>query len=250
MNPSDSTEATRVSLTEMGIWGRCLRVQLGDQHEEVWIQIIGDRTEALERGHEAMQKKLLDFRQGSERAEALTEALMLAPQPDLIAMVLEAERSQVDSRLRREIPDPVTPRRDAAAGERAEDFARRAEDHQVRCAAQAEVRAGRLEQLLAARREELLARPREELVELARPRRIDVECWNAFARTCDDWVLLRAVRRAEDRERPYFQQIAEVQALHPEVKEQLRRAYRELEPPEGDALPKASAAIPDSDSTT
>jgi len=253
MNPSDvsdATDSTRVSLTEMGIWGRRLTVQLGDQHEEVWIQIIGDRTEALERGHEAMQRKLLDFRPGTERAEALTEALMLAPRPDLIAMVLEAERSQMDSRLRREIPDPVTPRRDAAAGERAEDFARRAEDHRGRCAAQAEARAARLEQLLAARREELLALPREELVELARPRRIDVECWNAFARTCDDWVLLRGVHRAEDHDQPYFQQIADVQALHPEVKEQLRRGYRELEPPEGDALPKASAATPDSDSTT
>jgi hypothetical protein len=253
MNSTDATEAgeaTRVSLTEMGLWGRRLTVQLGDQQEEVWMQIIGDRTEALERGHEAMQRKLLEFRPGSERGEALTEALMLAPQPDLIAMVLEAERSQMQSRLRREIPDPVTPRRDAAAGERPEDFARRAEEHRGRCAEQAEARAARLEQLLAARREELLARPREELVELARPRRIDVECWNAFARTCDDWVLLRAVRRAEDHEQPYFQQIAEVQALHPEVKEQLRRGYRELEHPEGDALPKFSAATPDSDSTT
>ena len=92
--------------------------------------------------------------------------------------------------------------------------------------------------------------PREELVELARPRRINIECWNAFARTCDDWVVLRAVRRAEDHGQPYFDDIAEVQALHPAVKDQLRRAYRELEPAAGEALPKSSAACPSSDSTT
>jgi hypothetical protein len=54
------------------------------------------------------------------------------------------------------------------------------------------------------------------------------------------------VRRADDHEQPYFEDIAEVQALHPGVKEQLRRAYRELEPGEGDDLPKPSAAGPTS----
>jgi hypothetical protein len=41
-----------------------------------------------------------------------------------------------------------------------------------------------------------------------------------------------------------------VQALHPTVKDQLRRAYRALEPHEADALPKSSAASPSSASTT
>jgi hypothetical protein len=75
---------------------------------------------------------------------------------------------------------------------------------------------------------------------------VDIECWNAFARTCDDWVLLRAVRRADDHDAAYFNDIAQVQALHPAVKEQLRRAYRELEQAEGDDLPKPSAAGPTS----
>lgn len=100
--------------------------------------------------------------------------------------------------------------------------------------------------MVAARREELKAMPREELVELARPRRIDIECWNEFARTCDDWVLLRAVRRVEDHDESYFKDISEVRGLHPSVKERLRRSYRELEPEEGDELPKSSARSPSS----
>ena len=246
----NETAPNRLDLTQMGIWGKEVRIEFGDHYEDICIQTIGDRTEALERGHEAMQRKLLEFHTGSERGEALTEALMLAPTSDLAELVLEGERPQIQSRLRREMPDPVTPRQDRAAAEKDEDFARRVAEHHQKCAELAAARAQRLEEMLPARREELLALPREELVALARPRRIDIECWNAFARTCDDWVLLRAVRHADDHQQPYFQDIREVQGLHPAVKDQLRLVYRELEPPEGDTLPKPSAATPASGSTT
>jgi len=228
----------RVDLTQLGIWGKLARVELGGRYEEVWVQTIGDRTEPMERGHEAMQRKLLEFRPGSERAEALLQALLLAPPADLVELILEGERPHMEARLRREMPDPVAPRQDQPAGESDADFARRVQEHQVRCRELAQQRRGKLDELLAARREELMELGQQELAELARPRRVDVECWNAFARACDDWVLLRAVRRAEDHQQAYFQSIEQVQALHPAVKDQLRRAYRELEPPEGDALPK------------
>jgi len=215
----------RVDLSELGVWGKHVRVELCDRYEEVWVQTIGDRTEALERGHEAMQRKLLEFR-------------------------AEGERSQVQSRLRRETPDPVAPRLDASAGETREQLAHRMAAHEEQCRRRSVERAARVEELEKARREELLALPREKLADLALPRRIDIECWNAFARTCDDWVLLRAVRRADDHERPYFGDIAQVQKLHPAVKEQLRRAYAELEPAEGEMLPKDFAPMRGSDSTT
>lgn len=240
---------TRLDLTQMGVWGKQVRIEFGDRYEEVWIQTIGDRTEALERGHQAMQQKLLEFRPGTERFDATSEALKLAPLADVAEIVLRAERPAVEARVRRELRDPVTPRCDRAAGESAEDFARRMAAHQERCEELARERCRRLSALLDERREELLAMSREDLAQLARPHRIDVECWNAFARTCDDWVLLRAVRRADGRDRPYFGDIAQVQALHPEVKRQLRRAYRELEPAEGEALPKSSADAPSSAST-
>ena len=233
------SECTRVDLTEMGVWGKQVRVALGDRYEEVWLQTIGDRTEALERGHEAMQKKLLEFRAGSERAEALAEALKLAPVEDVVALALAAERSRMEARVRREIPDPVRPRQDRAAGESDEDFARRMAAHDEGCKEGAEKRRARVAEMAAARRDELKAMPREELAEVARPRRVDVECWNEFARVCDEWVLLRGVRRADDHERQYFEDISAVRMLHPTVKEQLRRAYRELEPGGGDELPKA-----------
>jgi hypothetical protein len=236
------TSAKQMDLRAMGVWGKQVRIEFGDGYEEVWLQTIGDRTEALERGHEAMQRKLLEFRPGSERAEALKHALMLAPPEEVGELALAAERPQLESGLRRELPDPVRPRQDRAASETDEAFARRSAEHEARCAELAAQRAGRLEEALDARRRELLALPREELAEKAFPRRVDIECWNGFARTCDDWVLLRAVRRAGDYEQPYFNDIAEVQALHPAVKEQLRRAYREIEPSEGDELPKPSAA--------
>jgi hypothetical protein len=232
----------RTDLTQLGIWGRLVRVEVGGRYEEVWVQTIGDRTEAIERGHEAMQRKLLEFRPGGERFEALTQALLLAPAADLVELALEAERPQLEARLRRELPHPVRPRQDRAAGERQEEFARRVEEHRARCQELALRRGERLQEMIAARRSELAALEQKQLVELARPRRIDVECWNAFARACDDWVLLRAVRRADDHARPYFQSVAQVQALHPAVKEQLRRAYREVDPPEAEALPKASAS--------
>jgi len=240
----------RVDLSELGVWGKRVRVELCDRYEEVWVQTIGDRTEALERGHEAMQRKLLEFRAEGERRRALKQALLLAPPRDLAGLVLEGERSQVQSRLRRETPDPVAPRLDASAGETREQFAHRMAAHEEQCRRRSVERAARVEELEKARREELLALPREKLADLALPRRIDIECWNAFARTCDDWVLLRAVRRADDHERPYFGDIAQVQKLHPAVKEQLRRAYAELEPAEGEMLPKAFAPMRGSDSTT
>ena len=232
-------ESRRVDLGQMGVWGREVRVEFGDRYEEVWLQTIGDRTEALERGHEAMQSKLLKFRPGSERSEALTEALRLAPAEDVVELALAAERPRVEARLRREMPEPVKPRRDQAARETERGLARRLEEHEQRCREVAAARAARMEESLRSRREELLGMPREELVELARPRRIDIECWNAFARTCDDWVLLGAVRRAEEHGQSYFRDISEVEALHPAVKEQLRTAYRELEPREGDEFPKS-----------
>ena len=230
----------------MGVWGKPVRIEFQGRYEEVWLQTVGDRTEALERGHEAMQQKLLEFRGGSARAQALAEALKLAPPEDVVELVLRAERPQVEARLRRELPDPVTPRRDRAAKESEEDFAQRIAAHRERCQELALERRRKVDELVEKRRAEVLAMPREELAELARPHRIDIECWNAFARTCDDWVLLRAVRRAEDHDRPYFNDIAEVRAMHPVVKEQLRRDYRELEPAEEEALPKPSAAAPSS----
>jgi hypothetical protein len=231
-------ECMRVELTEMGVWGKPVRVELAGRYEEVWLQTIGDRTEALERGHEAMQQKLLEFRPGSERAAALREALMLAPVGDVVELALAAERSRLEGEVNRERPEPVRPRRDRAAGESEAAFAARAAEHEHRCQEVELTRRARLEERLEERRRELRAMAREELAELARPRRIDIECWNEFARTCDDWVLLRAVRRVENHEEAYFADIAEVRGLHVVVKEQLRRAYRELEPEEGDELPK------------
>ena len=246
----DESRAEQVDLRQMGVWGGPVRVQLADRYEDVWIQTVGDRTEALERGHDAMQQKLLEFRPGGERAAAITEALKLAPRSDVVDLVLGAERPALEARGRRELPDPVTPRRDRAAWESEDDFARRKAAHEHRCQELSCERLKRVAQLLDERGAELLAMSLEELVELARPRRIDIECWNAFARTCDDWVLLRAVRCAEDHDRPYLDGISEVQALHPAVKDQLRRAYRALEPQEADTLPKSSAAAPSSASTT
>jgi hypothetical protein len=234
----DNTDVKQMDLRAMGVWGKQTRVEFGDRYEEVWLQTMGDRTEALERGHEAMQRKLLEFRPGSERAEALKQALMLAPPEDVGGLALAAERSEIEARLRRESPDPVRPRQDRAAGESDEAFARRRAEHDLRCREIGLERTAKLEEMLGARRRELMGLPREELAEKAFPRRVDVECWNAFARSCDDWVLLRAVRRADDHETAYFEDIAEVQALHPAVKEQLRSAYRELEPAEGNDLPK------------
>jgi hypothetical protein len=228
-----------MDLTQMESWGRDFRVEFGGQCEEVWLQTIGDRTEALERGHEAMQRTLLEFRAGSERAEAMKQALLLAPVEEVQELALAAERPNLEARLQRELPDPVRPRQDRSAGETAAAFAQRMAGHEETCAQLRTQRAERLMEKLEARRSELRELPREELAELALPRRIDVECWQVFTRTADDWVLLRAVRRREDHEQPYFADISQVKQLHPAVKEQLRRAYRELEPPEGDELPKS-----------
>ncbi len=222
----------------MGVWGKAVRIEFGERSEEVWLQTVGDRTEALERGHEAMQRKLLEFRPGSERAEAMRNALMLAPAEDVAELALAAERSQLESRVSRELPMPVRPRQDRAAGESEEAFARRETEHEVRCQEIALQKRARVEEMAGARRRELAALPREELAAKAFPHRVDIECWNAFARACDDWVLFRAVRRIEDHAQPYFGDIAEVQALHVVVKEQLRAAYRALEPEGADELPK------------
>jgi len=229
----------RMDLRAMGLWGAAVRVEFARGYEEVWVQTIANRTEALERGHEAMQRKLLEYREGGERREALRAALLLAPAEELVSMALEAERAGREARVRRELPDPVAPRQDRAAGESDQEFAERVAAYELDCDRLELERRAVLEERREERRRELCALPKEQLAVLAEPRRIDLECWNAFAQACDDWVLLRAVRRAENHEEQYFSCLAEVRALHPEVKEQLRRAYRELEPAEGNAFPKA-----------
>jgi len=237
-------ERTRVNLNELGVWGKAVRVEVGGRYEEVWVQTVGDRAEAMEQGHEAMQRKLLEFRPGGERDQALREALALLPVEDLVELVLEGERGKMQARVRQETRDPVRPRQDKEAGEGGRQFIARLSRYQEQCAEMEGERGARLEELMKERRAELLGMAKEQVVELARPRRIDIECWNAFARTCDDWILLRAVRSAEDHSQQYFQEVEEVRALHPLVKEQLRAAYREVDPPEREALPKASASTP------
>jgi hypothetical protein len=228
-----------MDLTQMGIWGRAFTVEYAGEREEVWLQTIGDRTEALERGHEAMQQTLLEFRPGSERAEAMRHALTLAPVEEVLELALAAERPNLEARLRRELPDPVRPRQDSSAGETAATFAQRKAQFEESCEQLKAQRAERLMERLETRQKELCELPREDLTALALPRRIDVECWHVFTRMADDWVLLRAIRRSSEREQPYFTDITQVQQLHPVVKEQLRRAYRELESPEGYELPKS-----------
>lgn len=239
-------ELRHLHLSEMGIWGKAVRIRFGGGYEDVWLQTIGDRSEAIERGQEAMQRKLLEFRPGGERVAALMEGLKLAPPADLVGLVLEGERPRMQAQVYREMRDPIAPRRDRVAGEGRAAYEARATEHRRRREEVVEARQEQLAARVKARREALLALPREELAELALPRRIDVECWNAFAWSCDDWVLFRAVRRADDHAEQYFSEIAEVQGLRPEVKGQLRESYRELEAGQGDELPKCSAATPSS----
>lgn len=233
------SDLMRMDLRALGRWGQPVRVALADGYEEVWLQTLADRSEALERGHEAMQRKLLEYREGGERREALRAALLLAPAEELIEMALDAERLGLGARLRRERPDPVAPRQDRAAGESDADFAKRTGAYEAECVRRDQERRAAAQERRAERRRELGDLPKPQLAALAEPRRIDMECWNAFALACDDWVLLRAVRRAENHEEPYFAGVAEVRALHPEVREQLRRAYRALEPAAEEALPEA-----------
>lgn len=235
-------ETARVNLSELGVWGKGVRVEVAGRYEEVWVQTVGDRTEAMERGHEAMQRKLLEFKPGSERDQALREALALLPDEDLTELVVEGERARMAARAGRELPDPVQPRQDKQAGESGQQFIARLTGYRDACAERERERRARLEEMMSARRGELLAMAKGKLVELARPRRVDIECWNAFARACDNWILLRAVRRAEDQGKQYFDDVTRLQALHPAVKEQLRAAYREVDPPEREALPKSSAS--------
>jgi hypothetical protein len=244
----------RLDLRALGTWSKQVRVEVGDGFEEVLLCTLGDRSEVIERGQEAMQQKLLEYRDGSERREALRQALLLLPAPDVADMAAEGERAAILHRLERERPDPVLPRRDLAAGESQEAFARRLASHEDQCRALSAAREQLLQQTLDGRRAELAELPKAELAELALPRRIDLECWQAFCNASDDWTLLRAVRRPDDSARPYFDDIDEVRRLHPAVKEQLKRAYLELDagaqtgpasPPEAD-LPNSSSSSPGS----
>ncbi|NIM07234.1 MAG: hypothetical protein GTO55_11315 [Armatimonadetes bacterium] len=228
----------RLSLMEMGVWSKPVQIQFGEAYEEVLIQTIGDRTGALEYGHEAMQRKLLEYRADGDRFAALTEALRLTPTEDITTFVVEGEKPALAERLEREIPDPVEPRRDLAAGESEDGFAARHQEWKSQCRQLEARREQELQERVRRRLEELCALPEDELVGLARARRIDIECWNAFHQASDDWVLFEATRRAEEPSRPYFSTVEEVGRLHPEVKAQLAAAYRDLETP-AEALAKA-----------
>jgi hypothetical protein len=221
----------RRSLMEMGVWAKRVRIRLGSTYEDVVVQTIGDRTAALEHGHEAMQRMLLEFRADGERFAALTEALRLSPVEDVAAFVAEGEAGALAERLAREMPDPVEPRQDVTAGENTSDFAERHRQWESQCQELQGRRQEQLQQRLRQRVGELCSAPKEHVIELARARRIDVECWNAFQQACDDWVLYEGTRLADDPARLYFSSVDEVQRLHPEVRAQLAAAYRELEMP-------------------
>lgn len=222
---------TRLSLVQMGVWAKRVRIRLGAAYEDVVVQTIGDRTAALEHGHEAMQRMLLEFRADGERFAALTEALRLSPVEDIAGFVVEGEAGPMAERLARELPDPVEPRQDIAAGESDADFTARHQQWEATCRELTERRQERLQQRLRQRIGELCSGLREQLVELARARRIDVECWNAFQQACDDWVLYEGTRLAEDPARLYFSSVDDIRRLHPEVKAQLAAAYCDLETP-------------------
>jgi len=224
----------RLSLAQMGMWRRPVRVRLGNAYEDVVLQTIGDRTAALEYGHEAMQRKLLEYRADGERFAALTEALRLTATEDVAAFVAEGEKAAMMERLMREMAEPVEPRRDLAAGESEEDFAARRQEWQRDCQQLRLRREEELKRRLRGRIEGLCALPKDELIGLARARRIDIECWNAFHQASDDWVLFEATRRAEEPSQLYFSAVEEVRRLHPEVKAQLAKAYREVEAAEAD----------------
>ena len=249
------TAKRRLDLRALGTWLRKIRVELGDGYEEVLLCTLGDRSEVIERGHEAMQAKLLEYRAEGERRAALQEALLLSPSSDLAEMAAEAERAELLRRLEREQPDPVAPKRDLAAGESEEAFAGRLSRHETQCRALVAAREQLLKESLQRRRAELAALTKADLVELALPRRLDLECWQAFCNACDDWTLFRAVRRADDSSRPYFDDIEEARRLHPAVKEQLKQAYLDLDAgaqagrssPEEGELPKCSSSSPSSD---
>lgn len=234
---------TRLSLIQMGVWAKRVRVQFGTMYEDVVVQTIGDRTAALEYGHEAMQKMLLEFRADGERYAALTEALRLSPVEDVAVFVAEGETNALAERLLRELPNPVEPRQDLAAGESATDFSERHQQWKAQCRDLQARRQEQLQQRLRQRVGELSNAPREQLIELARARRIDVECWNAFQQACDDGVLFEGTRLVDDPARLYFATVEEVRRLHPDVRAQLATAYRELETPapidcQPDDLPK------------
>jgi hypothetical protein len=215
----------------MGVWSKPVRVRFGPAYEEVVVQTIGDRTAALEYGHEAMQKRLLEFRAEGERFAALTEALRLMPIEDAAAFVVEGEKEMMAERLMKERPDGVEPRRDYAAGETEEAFAARCQEWEKECEGRRIQREEELKERIRRRMDDLCALPKDEVICLARARRIDIECWNAFHQASDDWVLFEATRPAEDSSRLYFSDVEEVRGLHPEVKAQLAAAYRELERP-------------------
>jgi hypothetical protein len=226
-----------MSLMELGVWSKRVRVELGGGYEEVVVQTIGDRTEALEYGHEAMQRKLLEFRAEGERFAALTEALRLSPTEDLAAFVVEGEQAALLDKLLREMPNGVAPRRDTAAGETEAALAARRRAWEAAREQLVKKREEELQVRSECRRRELCTMPKDELIELARARRIDVECWNAFHQASDDWVLYEATRKAEAPLQLYFASVEEVRRLHPEVKGQLTAGYRELEEQEAE-LPK------------
>ena len=250
-----SSTKRRLDLRALGAWSKKVRIELADGYDEVLLCTLGDRSEVIERGHEAMQQKLLEYRAGGERRAALREAMLLSPASDLAEMAADGERAELLRRLERQQPEPVAPRRDLAAAETEQAFAQRLADHEARCQALAEARARSLEEAVEKRRAELVLLPKEELVELALPRRLDLECWQIFCRACDDWALFRAVRQADDSSLPYFDKIQEVRGLHPSVKEQLKRAYLELDAgaeagadlATGDSLPNFSSSSPSSD---
>jgi hypothetical protein len=233
----------RLNLMQMGVWAKRVRVKLGNAYEDVVVQTIGDRTAVLEAGHEAMQKKLLEFRADGERYAALTEALRLSSAEELAGFVVEGERRAIAERVAREMRPAVEPRRDMGAGESESDFAIRHGEWEAQCTQLQNEREAELARRVQERYKELCLWPKEQLVEQARARRIDAECWNAFRAASDDYVILEATRLAEDAGRLYFADIEEVRRLHPEVKLQLAKVYRELETAAGgeegtDDLPK------------
>lgn len=222
MNKGKGKAATPVDLAALGRWEAEREIVYAGQTVKVWIRTLGSKWGLWQAGAEARRKALARIERDPEAKEAYLANLLYVERDDMVDRLLERERSRVEERVLRGMPDPLC-NRDPDETDDAWD--RRLEEHEKRCEERAAERVAETDRLLGARRAELATLEVHALAELCLPLELEAASALEAQRAVEAQILYEGVFRADDHDQRQFRSPAEALGLHDEVRRLLLEAY-------------------------
>jgi len=222
----------------------------------VCVRLVPDRFEILERAIEARDRAAARLAGDAERMagrRALIAANLRQDREAVVEQALAVANRKVlpDGRMvdrfawqaDRQLPDPPQPQGpDESAGETAQGFERRKQDHAEACTALEKRRGELVESLRGQERERLGSLAADEIVELLAAEEVRIAGAQAFAREWEACTVWRCAMKRGGTE-PYFASVEDVRGLPEGVRRTLFERHEEMCNAGGDvAAPFSSRA--------